>query len=244
MKLSSKISQSMNKLIIANWKAFLKTSEAISLAKNISALENIIVAPSSVHLALIRGLCPELHLASQDISSLSDKYGAYTGETTAASLSDVDVQYAIIGHSERRSNGLDNAQSIAKKVQNALSSNITPIICVGETKADRDNGKYLDIIAEQLISLNLETDADVIIAYEPIWSVGTNVIPSSDEIREVMQFIMSTLRIAGKLILVYGGSVNAKNAKDIIDIAGVEGVLIGKASTDLVQFKEIIRQIC
>lgn len=244
MKLSSKISQSMNKLIIANWKAFLKTSEAINLAKNIPMLENIVISPASMHLALIRGLCPEVRLASQDISSLSYEHGAYTGETTAKMLDDIGAEYAIIGHSERRSSGLDNADNIAKKVQNALSSQIIPIICVGETKADRDNGQYLDIIADQLRSLNLQTDQDVIIAYEPIWSIGTDVVPSSSEISEVMEMIRSTLKIAGKLILVYGGSVNAKNAKEIVNIPGVDGVLIGKASTDLVQFKEIIRQIC
>ena len=234
----------MNKLIIANWKTYLKASEAVNLATHILALDNIIIAPSIAHLALVREHVPNLNLAAQDVSSVAGEYGAYTGELLAIMLVDMGVQYAIIGHSERRSSELDSRDAIAEKVRNALAAGITPIICVGEIKEERESGKYLEIIADQLLHLDLKTDAEVVIAYEPTWSVGTGFLPSSDEISEIMRLIRSTLRIAGKLILVYGGSVSAKNAKDIVNIPGVDGVLIGKASTDAVQFKEIMRQIC
>ena len=233
-----------NKLIIANWKAYLKTAETLELVENLCGNDDIIIAPSTAHLALIKTHFPNITLAAQDLSSIADKYGGYTGEVPAIMLADMGIKYAIIGHSERRSSGVDNARAIAQKVQHAVSSGITPIICVGETQEERVCGEYLSVVRDQLHNLNLATDADIIIAYEPIWSVGTGVLPSSDEIIEMMDLIRSTLRIAGKLKLVYGGSVKAVNAKDIVDIPGVDGVLIGMASTDAEQFKEIIRQIC
>ena len=233
-----------NKLIIANWKAyeFQAVIPEVHFGSS-STTSNVIIAPSTPHLALLRAQFPDVTLAAQDVSAVADGYGAYTGEVPAAMLADMGVKYAIIGHSERRSNGFDNNESVAAKVRNVLNVGITPIICVGETRAEREGGKYLEVVASQISSLRLETGAEIIIAYEPVWSIGTGLIPSAEEILEMMDLIRSTLRIAGKVKLVYGGSVNAENAKDIVNIPGVDGVLIGKASTDTVQFKEIIRQI-
>ena len=237
-----------NKLIIANWKAYLKATEVMEILHAVIPHQvrndvDIIIAPSPPYLALIRSKSPDITLAAQDVSAIADKYGAYTGELPAIMLADMGVKYAIIGHSERRSNGLDNEQIIALKVRHALAVGIKPIICVGETRAERDGGKYLDIVAGQLRSLNILEDVDIIVAYEPSWSVGTGLVPSSDEISEMMNLIRSTLGIARKVKLVYGGSVSAENAKDIVNIPGVDGVLIGKASTDAMQFKEIIRRV-
>ena len=232
-----------NKLIIANWKAYLKVTEVMEFLGSFRE-PNVIIAPSTPHLALIRSQFPDITLAAQDVSAIADKYGAYTGELPAIMLKDIGVKYAIIGHSERRANGFDSGKTIEAKIHRALAASITPIICVGETRAERDSGKYLDIVAEQIRGLNLNGDGDIIVAYEPTWSVGTGLVPSSDEISEMMKLIRSTLGIAGKVKLVYGGSVNSENAKDIVNVPGVDGVLIGKASTDALQFKEIIRQIC
>jgi triosephosphate isomerase len=153
---------------------------------------------------------------------------------------DMGVKYAIIGHSERKISGLDDSKSISAKISNCLLSSITPIICVGETKEERHSVKYLDVIKAQIVSLNIPSDKEIIVAYEPIWSVGTGVLPSSKEIEAIMNLIRSTLNIASKLILVYGGSVNAENARDIVHITGVDGLLIGKASTDSEHFRSII----
>lgn len=231
------------KLLIANWKNYLSASEAAELVKKMPLGENIIIAPSLTHLALARTIVPNTNLAAQDLSALSTEYGAYTGETVAAELVDMSVKYALIGHSERRSNALDNATSIAKKAANALDARITPIICVGESKEERKNMQYREAISKQLLCLDLKTDLDIIIAYEPTWSVGTGALPSRDEIEEIMNLIRSTLKIAGKLILVYGGSVNAENARDISNIPGVDGLLIGKASTDPQQFNAILNAV-
>jgi triosephosphate isomerase len=246
----------MNKLIIANWKAYLKTAEVLELLESLMGDHskilqsktygntNFIIAPSTLYLALIKTNFPDLTLAAQDVSDITGKYGAYTGETPAIMLGDMGIKYVIIGHSERRANGLDDADTIAAKVYHAVASGITPIICVGETKEERARGEYLDVVAAQIRGMNLATDASIIIAYEPTWSVGTGVVPSLNEISEMMNLIRSTLRIAGKPKLVYGGSVSAENVKNIVNIPGVDGVLIGKASTDAAKFKEIIRQLC
>ena len=231
----------VNKLVIANWKAYLHPTE---IEEILPSLRNVIIAPSTPYLAMLRAKFPNVMLASQDVSVIADKYGAHTGELPAIMLADIGVKYAIIGHSERRTNGFDNNETIAIKVHHVLKAGITPIICVGETQEERNGGKYLDIVKAQLDSLPLDTESEMIIAYEPIWSIGTGVVPSSIEIQEMMNLIRSTLRIAGKVKLVYGGSVNSENAKDIVNVPGVDGVLIGKASTDALQFKEIIRQIC
>ena len=230
------------KLLIANWKSYLSTSEALNLAGQVPYGENIIIAPSNGHLGLIAKLTPHT-IASQDISALSSTFGAYTGETIAAELVDMGIKYAIIGHSERRASSLDNSGSIAKKAEHAIAAGITPIICIGETKIERETGEYREVIASQLLSLNLQTSSKIIVAYEPTWSVGTGIVPSSEEIAEIMNLIHSTLKIAGELILVYGGSVNAENAKNIVNIPGVDGLLIGKASSDPVQFKAILEVI-
>ena len=159
----------MNKLIIANWKTYLKASDAMNLAIQIPISDNIIIAPSMPYLSFIREKVPSMNLAAQDISAVADEYAAHTGEVPAIMLADMGVKYTIIGHSERRSIGLDNSASIAKKVHNALAAKITPIICVGETKEERESGRYLEVIADQILDLNLKTDSNVIIAYEPIW---------------------------------------------------------------------------
>lgn len=234
----------MNKLVIANWKTYLKSNEALELAYKLNSIENLIIAASTPHLGLIKHNIPSLNLASQDISAISHEYGTNTGEIPAKMLFDMGVRYSIIGHSERRVNNLEDNSTITIKTQNALSENITPIICVGESIDDRESGKYKEVIRNQLLSLKLNKECRVIIAYEPLWSVGTGIVPSLGEIEEIMILIKSTLEIAEKLILVYGGSVNSQNAKRISSISSVDGLLIGKASTELDHINEIIRQIC
>lgn len=230
----------MKKIIIANWKTYLTSAQTIALGKYLTEEENVIIAPAMLYLALMKEHFPHLNFSSQDVSSIADQYGAYTGEISAKMLGDIGVKYAIIGHSERRMNLLDNNSTIAAKLSNCMNSSITPIICVGETEEDRQSGKYLEVIEAQLVSIQSLKFERIIIAYEPIWAIGTGIIPSAEQIREIMAFIKSSLDIASNLVLVYGGSVNAENVKNILDISGIDGVLIGKASTDPAHFKLII----
>ena len=234
----------MKKLIIANWKAYLSLDKAIALSRSLSANNNVIIAPSVIHLAFLAQKFPHLNFAAQDISSITNNYGAYTGETPAIMLQDIGVKYAIIGHSERRSNMLDNAHSISLKLQYCLKLGITPIVCIGETLEDRKKKIHLDVIAKQLHAIfdNIgNLDGDIVIAYEPFWSVGTGVVPSFTEIKEVISTARATVNfVDNRLFLVYGGGVKRENAYDLINLDGVDGLLMGKASIDMDLFGAIL----
>jgi triosephosphate isomerase len=199
------------------------------------------------HLAFLAAKFPNLNFAAQDVSSLTNNLGAYTGETPTEILNDIGVKYSLIGHSERRSNMLDNASTIGAKLKFCLNSNITPIVCIGETLADREQKIHLDIIEQQLDGLfdNIkDSDGDIIIAYEPFWSVGTGVLPLTAEIEEVITKVRQNVNfVDNRLFLVYGGSVSTENAYSLINLDGLDGVLIGKASTDIEQFRSILKAI-
>jgi triosephosphate isomerase len=237
----------MEKLIIANWKTYLSIDKAISLSASIDPNSNIIISPSMIHLAFLAEKFPNLNFAAQDISYITDNFGAYTGETPAAILNDIGVKYTIIGHSERRSNMLDNAITVKTKLNLCASKGITPIVCIGESIKDREQKIHLDVIAQQLHEIfhNIyDSDKDIIIAYEPFWAVGTGVLPLSSEIEEVITKVRKTLNfVDNRLFLVYGGSVSAENAYNLVNLDGLDGVLIGKASTDIEQFRSILKAI-
>ncbi len=237
----------MKKLIIANWKTYLTIDKAVALASSINTNSNVIISPSMPHLAFLATKFPNLNFAAQDISYITNKLGPYTGETPAAMLNDIGIKYALIGHSERRSNMLDNASTIGIKLKFCLNNDITPIICIGEAIEDRDQKNHLDIIEKQLQEIfdNIkDSRRDIIIAYEPFWSVGTGVLPSSSEIEEVITKVRKTVNFVDKrLFLVYGGSVSTENAYNFVNLDGLDGVLIGKASTDIEQFRSILNAI-
>jgi len=227
----------MEKLIIANWKTYLTAEEAIALSSSIPLGVNIIIAPAMIMLSCLAQKFPNIKFASQDISSISNNYGAYTGETSGAMLQDIGVRHAIIGHSERRSHKLDDGHSISKKLKTCIAQSITPIVCIGETLEDRKLKIHLDVIASQLKEIFHDLGkikTDIIIAYEPFWSVGTGILPSSKEINEVINVVRRTVNfVDNRLFLVYGGSVSAENAYNLISLDGLDGLLIGKASTEI-----------
>ena len=234
----------MKKLVIANWKTYLTVKDAVMLCENLSKLDNIIISPSMVHIALLAEKFPHLKIASQDVSSFTQDYGAYTGETPTKLLEEMGVKYSIIGHSERRAYKLDNKDTIAKKIAFCLDTGITPIICIGETIEDRENNRYLEVIDSQLMALKLSSVSKVIIAYEPTWSVGTGILPSLEQIKEIMNRIKAAIKfVDNETILVYGGSVSAQNAKTILAIPEVNGLLVGKAATDASHLKSILNII-
>lgn len=237
----------MEKLIISNWKTYLTLDKAEALAASIPVNSNIIISPSMTHLAFLATKFPNLNFAAQDVSSLTNNFGTYTGETPATMLRDIGVKYALLGHSERRSNMLDNTTTIEAKLKFCLNSNITPIVCIGERIEDREQKIHLDIIKQQVqdIFVNIkDSDENIIIAYEPFWSVGTGVLPLPIEIEEVITQVRKTVNfVDNRLFLVYGGSVSAENAHNFINLDGLDGVLIGKASTNIEQFRSILQAI-
>lgn len=172
--------------------------------------------------------------------------GSFTGDISAACLAKVGCEYVILGHSERRSGHNESDKLVAKKVNTALAETLTPVICVGESKEVRDAGKHLDFIKEQVLN-SVPKDAEfdkLVIAYEPIWSIGTGLIPSMSEIAQVAQLIQDIFeetyeKNASELFVLYGGSVSEKNSSDILSVHGIDGLLVGKASLDADKFFNI-----
>ncbi len=178
-----------------------------------------------------------IKLGGQDCHYQKD--GSFTGDLSPQMLKKVGCSYVIVGHSERRAYHFESDEIIAKKVRAAVSGELIPIICVGEDKATRDRGEHLDFVEKQVKSVVADdiNFSKLVIAYEPIWSIGTGVVPTLEQISEMMQFIK---KIIGKeCFTLYGGSVTSQNSKEILMAGGVDGLLIGKASLDAEEFVKI-----
>ena len=175
--------------------------------------------------------------------------GAYTGEISLSMLLECNVDYVIIGHSERRQIFNEKNDSINKKVIKVIESGIKPILCVGETIDEMNAGKAYDIIREQLISglNNIKSLSNIIIAYEPVWAIGTGLTASIEQINKANIFIRKILsqlfddKESENTPILYGGSVSSTNANELISIDSVNGFLIGGASLDVVKFIEVIK---
>jgi triosephosphate isomerase len=172
--------------------------------------------------------------------------GSFTGDISAVMLKKVGCEYVIIGHSERRETHFESREIVAKKVQAALSQSLTPIICVGESKEVRDEGKHLEFVYKQ-IKDSIPQEANftkLVIAYEPIWSIGTGQTPTVAQIAEMAKLLGKIFNEklqnrAQEFFMLYGGSVTSQNAKEILAIDGVRGLLVGKASLDVEEFIKI-----
>jgi triosephosphate isomerase len=245
-------------LIIGNWKLNPQTlDEALTLTgiltKKLKPREDLTVAiaPSFVHLteaAKKIGKKP-IFLAAQNIST--EPLGAFTGEVSAAQLRNLGVTYVIIGHSERRLMG-ETDEMVNKKIMMALKYKITPIICIGERERDTQ-GAFFTFVEKQLRSLATVLDATtikkVVIAYEPIWAIGTGKTAAPPDVKEMQLFLFAVLTkiydkpTAQKVTLLYGGSVKADNAKELNREGGMDGFLVGGASLKADEFLQIIKAI-
>lgn len=250
-----------NKLIVANWKMNPQsTKEAETLLKNVSnSIKNlkkatVIICPPYPFLYLKDKLKIKnkmFKLGSQDV--FYENKGAYTGEISTDMIKDFKVEYVIVGHSEARTLG-DTNLIINKKISSILKSKITPIFCIGENKRDT-NGFYLSFIKEQiedgLSGITKNQIKNLVIAYEPVWSIGKDAervvtIPEFIEIRIYIKKILSILydiNTANQVKILYGGSVNINNAESFIIDGGADGVLIGRDSLNPKKFTNIINLI-
>lgn len=235
------------KLVIGNQKAYMNIDHVDEFIKHSSYIENnnnIVVCPSSIYLDRFKNT--SFLIGSQNVSNYPN--GSSTGELSAEQLKSIGISYAIIGHSERRQNQHETNEDINIKIKNLLKYNITPILCVGESKNDRDQNKYKEILLtelqEGLKDLSTESVDKIIIAYEPIWAIGTGIIPTNNEIDEVVKYIKEIIKkdYNCNIKVVYGGSVNEKNIDLLNEIDNVDGYLIGGASTKIEAFKEIIKK--
>ena len=187
-------------------------------------------------------------IAAQNCSSF-DK-GAYTGEVSARMLASLNVAFCLVGHSERRSIFNEIAEVLNDKLKQLLSNNIRPIWCCGEQLEDRNNNNYLKVIAQQLnnevFTLDKVSFSKVIIAYEPVWAIGTGLTASAAQAQEMHHFIRSEIankygiEVADQTSILYGGSCNADNAKQLFSLADVDGGLIGGASLQSESFVKLI----
>ncbi|WP_150467503.1 triose-phosphate isomerase [Francisella sp. SYW-9] len=246
----------MQKLIMGNWKmngnsaSIKELCSGISQANYDSSKVNVAVFPSSVYVKEVISQLPQnVGVGLQNITFYDD--GAYTGELSADMLHDIGCDYLLIGHSERRSLFSETDQDVFKKLEKVIDTAVVPVVCIGESLDDREGGRLEKVLATQLdlvlSKLSTEQLARVVIAYEPVWAIGTGVVASLEQVQETHQFIRSLVakvdeNLAKNMKIVYGGSLKAGNAKDILSLPDVDGGLIGGASLKASEFNEIINQ--
>ena len=243
------------KTIIANFKMNKTNAEVKEylkvlkkLVKGKDATVGICVPYTALATAVKSVKGSKIMVGAQNINQ-NDK-GAYTGEISPAMLKDINVYATLIGHSERRSYYNETDATVNQKIIKSLESGILPIVCIGENLDQRNNGKTNAVLKTQIKEafkgVEKQDFAKVIIAYEPVWAIGTGVVPTNKQIVSAMATIRKVVASiydeqAGKdVIIQYGGSVNEKNAKEIASLAGVDGALVGGAGLDTVKFNSII----
>lgn len=203
------------------------------------------VAVPGVYLAATAAAVgPAVWAGAQDVSRF-DADGAFTGETSAAMLADVGARFVLVGHSERRQYFGESNAVLADKLRHSLAAGLVPVLCVGETLAERDAGEAEAVVARQLAVLQDWTGAGVAVAYEPVWAIGTGRVADGAQIAAMHAFIYEQiLSLCGggaRIRVLYGGSVNAANAADILAIPKVDGALVGGASLQAGPFTAIIQ---
>jgi triosephosphate isomerase len=242
----------MKKLIAGNWKMNGSIAANEQLIKDIlmgigHPACQIAVAVPAVYLAQCQELLAgtAIQLGAQDISS--QEGGAYTGEISGAMLKEFGVRYALVGHSERRQYHGETDQVVARKAQLALGCGIIPIVCVGETLAEREAGNTDEVVKRQLaavIHANGHCISEIVLAYEPVWAIGTGKTATPEMAQQVHAVLRSQLKAASahadRIKLLYGGSMNAANAASLMAQPDIDGGLIGGAALKAQDFLKII----
>lgn len=237
------------KVIAANWKmngsvamAAALVPKVASYAASAGSRSEIVLCPPATLLAEVGRLMQGsfLALGAQDVSAHAS--GAYTGEISAGMLKEAGCRYVIVGHSERRQYHAESDALVKAKAEAALAAGLTPILCIGETLEERESGKAFEVVSAQL-KRSLPTShqpptANFLLAYEPVWAIGSGKVPSSADIEAMHAHIGASAGAGAKIL--YGGSVNAGNAREILSIPGVDGVLVGGASLKAEEFCSII----
>ncbi|MGH8338560.1 MAG: triose-phosphate isomerase, partial [Gammaproteobacteria bacterium] len=243
-------------LVAGNWKmngsreSVTRLVGDILAGLDISADTQVLVCPPFVYLAdmarLLKGSA--LLLGAQDVCAEDD--GAHTGEVSGAMLRDLDCRYVIVGHSERRAQYGETDLLVARKFMAAQKAGLTPILCVGETLAERQRGETRMVVARQLDAVldaaGVSAFAKAVVAYEPVWAIGTGKTASPEQAQEVHAFIRDSVRardarIAAGIRLLYGGSVKASNAAELFRMPDIDGGLVGGASLEAREFLAICK---
>jgi triosephosphate isomerase len=224
--------------------------EGLARAWNPSVTSTWVVCPPFPYLPQVSGLLSGtgIQWGAQDVSN--EKSGAFTGEVAASMLVEFGCRYALVGHSERRARWAESSDRVAQKTHAALESGLTPVICVGESLAERESGRTLEVLSAQLepvlSSVPAHRLSELVLAYEPVWAIGTGRHATVEQVASVHGFIRSTLAAidlaaAGEVSILYGGSVKPANASEYKALDNVDGVLVGGASLVATDFVEIAR---
>ena len=248
----------MRKNIVAgNWKMNKSLQEGIELAKELNeALKDkkvncdVVIGTPFIHLASVAAAVDSDKIGVSAQNCADKESGAYTGEVSAEMVASTGAKYVILGHSERRAYYGETPEILKEKVKLALANNLTPIFCIGEVLEEREAEKHFDVVKSQieasLFELSAEDFSKIVLAYEPVWAIGTGKTASPAQAQEMHAFIRETLvgkygkEIANNTSLLYGGSANAGNAKELFSNPDVDGGLIGGASLGVDKFMPII----
>lgn len=240
------------KLIAGNWKmnGSLAANESLvnSLLAGLGSVScQVAICAPAVYLPQMQSLVAGsvLELGAQDLSV--HESGAYTGEISGAMLKEFGVRYCIVGHSERRQYHGETDAVVAVKTQRALAFGITPIVCVGETLAEREAGRTEEVVKRQLAAVihdNGHCISEIVLAYEPVWAIGTGKTASSEQAQQVHAVLRAQLRAASaqadRIQILYGGSMNAANAKQLLSQQDIDGGLVGGAALKAADFLAIV----
>jgi triosephosphate isomerase len=235
------------KLIVGNWKMnglqadgrerAGKLAEAVGKGK--SAGYNMVLCPPATLTGIIGWVLKDslIKWGGQDCHAQAS--GAFTGDVAASMLKDIGCGYVILGHSERRQYHRETSQEVLAKAKAAHAAGLVAIICIGETDAERSAGKANDVVSGQLADSvpDTATPDNTVIAYEPVWAIGTGKVASNDDIIQMHALIRAKSRVKARIL--YGGSVKGSNAKEILHLANVDGVLVGGASLKAEEFMQI-----
>ena len=243
------------KVIAGNWKMNMLPNEAIEFiekfAPEVKETENevILCVPyTDLFYALLSAQNTNIKIGAQNMHF--EEKGAYTGEVSAKMLKSIGVEYIIIGHSERRQYFNETDETVNKKIKAAYANGLKPIVCVGETLEQREAGKAVEVITKQtelaLEGLENEQVANTIIAYEPIWAIGTGKTATKEDANDAIKAIRDKIcqiygqNVAERVIIQYGGSVKSANAKELFEMSDIDGGLVGGASLKPDEFSKIV----
>jgi len=244
-------------LIMGNWKMNGTRESSQSLCAAIMAGlnendKNIVICVPAVYLVDLQTLTSNSPLALGAQNVANQEAGAYTGEVSAAMLKEFNCQYALVGHSERRTYYGDTDESVAERFCQAQKQGVIPVLCIGETLAERENGETFNVVNTQLDAViakaGIGAFANAVIAYEPVWAIGTGRTATDEQAQEVHKAIRERVAlqdpvIAENLQILYGGSMKADNAKGLLAMPDIDGGLIGGASLDAQSFLKIYHSI-
>jgi triosephosphate isomerase (TIM) len=248
------------KIVAGNWKMNLDYQQGISLFSEIVNMakdevmgdQAVVVCSPFIHLHSIAQLAKgAAHVAVGAQNIYFEEAGAYTGEVSASQIKSTGADYVILGHSERRAYFNEDDYVLSKKADAALERGLTPIFCVGETKEERESNRYFEVIRAQLekgvFHLADNAFSQVVLAYEPVWAIGTGLTASPEQAQEVHAFIRNELaehynqEVADRTTILYGGSCNPKNAAELFAQPDIDGGLIGGASLKSRDFIDIVK---